>query len=93
MNLLLLNRSDRWKCLCNGLYLHWFYRELDSEQNGLVYGDPPIKSIHYDLYGSIAEFFEESIETMIEYFGVLKAAVMPFNLFLKFFAVMENRSE
>ncbi len=50
-------------------------------------------TIHFDLYGSAAELFENDVAKLAEYFGELAKAVAPLELYIESPAVMNTRDE
>lgn len=50
-------------------------------------------AIHYDLYGSAAELFDNDPDRMVAYFAKLETVAAPFDLYIESPAVMANRDE
>jgi methylaspartate ammonia-lyase len=57
-------------------------------------GEPDYKpQLHFDVYGSIGELFEENVETTADYLGQVADAVAPFNLMIESPFVMDSLEE
>ncbi|MDA7963677.1 methylaspartate ammonia-lyase [Ruegeria sp.] len=50
-------------------------------------------AIHYDLYGSAAELFDNDPDRMVDYFAELEQTAAPYDLYIESPAVMRDRAE